>query len=174
MSAIAQALNGLHETDARQALTSCCAATAWAEAMLTRRPFADDAAVLAAAKECWEGLAEADWLEAFAAHPMIGDVNTLREKFSAMKQMAAGEQSGVVGANEETLAELVRLNREYYVRFGFIFIVFATGKSADEMLMLLKSRIVNSRTMELRNAAAEQLKITKLRLQKLAGGTSSI
>ncbi len=140
--------------------------------MLARRPFSDDEAVDAACAEAAEGLAEADWLEAFAAHPMIGDVESLRKKYTSTKSLAAGEQFGAAGASEATLAELARLNHEYHEKFGFIFIVFATGKSADEMLAMLEGRVDNSRDQELRNAAAEQMKITRLRLQKLALTTS--
>jgi OHCU decarboxylase len=157
----------LNAEDARDALTNCCAATKWVDGMLARRPFTDDEAVMASTIEVAASLAEHDWLEAFAAHPLIGDVESLRKKYVATKQQAAGEQAGVAGASEQTLA-VAALNREYRERFGFIFIVFATGKTAEEMLSILKSRIANSREKELRNAAAEQLKITQLRLRKLA------
>ena len=145
-----------------------CAADAWINRMLAQRPFADDDAVLAAAAAVAATLVEADWLEAFAAHPLIGDVETLRNRFAATRNLAAGEQSSVDGANEAVLSELAAMNRQYAERFGFIFIVFATGKSAAEMLELLKVRIGNTRSEELKNAAAEQLQITRLRLQKLA------
>jgi OHCU decarboxylase len=163
--AIASLLDG---DDSREMLAQCCASTTWVEGMLARRPFADDAAVMAAAEAVAATLVEADWHEAFAAHPLIGDVESLRQKSSATKALAAGEQAGVSGADGATLRELAELNRAYRDRFGFIFIVFATGKSADQMLAILKSRICNTRDEELRTAAAEQLKITKLRLAKLA------
>jgi OHCU decarboxylase len=165
---IATTLNAMDETNARAALTNCCAADAWVNRMLAQRPFDDDEVVLAAASAVAATLAEADWLEAFAAHPIIGDVDSLRMKYAATKTLAAGEQAGVGGAAEAILAELAALNRQYVERFGFIFIVFATGKSAAEMLALLKDRIGNTRSEELMNAAAEQLQITRLRLQKLA------
>jgi OHCU decarboxylase len=165
---IATTLNAMEEPIARAALTNCCAADAWINRMLAQRPFADDDAVLAAAAAVAATLVEADWLEAFAAHPLIGDVETLRNRFAATRNLAAGEQSGVDGANEAVLSELAAMNRQYAERFGFIFIVFATGKSAAEMLDLLKVRIGNTRSEELKNAAAEQLHITRLRLQKLA------
>ena len=165
---IASTINALSDADARAALRNCCAAGGWVEAMLAGRPFADDPAVLAAADAAAAGLGEEDWLEAFSAHPLIGDVESLRKKYAATKRIAAGEQSGVAGADEATLEELAALNHEYRDRFGFIFIVFATGKSAAEMLAILKSRIGNTRAEELCNAAGEQMKITKLRLEKLA------
>ena len=168
MMSVARALNSLGVREARAALTNCCASTAWVEGMLALRPFADDDALLDAAEDVAETLEMDDWMEAFAAHPMIGDVESLRKKFAATKELAAGEQSGVVGATESTLQELAELNREYLRRFGFIFIVFATGKSAEHMLAVLRTRIGNCREEELRNAAEEQVRITELRLQKLA------
>ena len=162
-------LNSLADNDARAAFTNCCAAEKWVEGMLAARPFANDDALFTACDAIAATLSEPDWLEAFTAHPLIGDVDSLRKKYAATKQIAAGEQSGVDAASETTLHELAALNREYAERFGFIFIVFATGKTADEMLAILKSRIDSSREQELINAAGEQLKITRLRLTKLAG-----
>jgi OHCU decarboxylase len=164
---IAAKLNALNDNDAREALAICCAANKWVERMNAARPFTDDDAVFAACNQIAATLAESDWLEAFAAHPLIGDVDTLRQKYAATKQLAAGEQSGVDAASETTLRELAALNQAYLARFGFIFIVFATGKTADEMLAILKSRIDNDRAQEIASAAAEQLKITRLRLAKL-------
>ena len=164
----AELLNSLDAEAARRVLANCCAANAWVEGMLALRPFANDEAVIEAAAQAAQSLSEVDWLEAFAAHPLIGNVESLRQKYAATRQLAAGEHAGVAGADETTLAELAALNLEYHGRFGFIFIVFATGKTADEMLASLKSRIGNSRQQELQNAAAAQLKITQLRLRKLA------
>ncbi|MBL9164484.1 MAG: 2-oxo-4-hydroxy-4-carboxy-5-ureidoimidazoline decarboxylase [Planctomycetaceae bacterium] len=168
MTFIASTLNGLNADDARTALTNCCAAEKWVEGMLVARPFASDEALFAACDQVAATLAEPDWLEAFAAHPLIGDVDSLRHRYAATKQLAANEQAGVDAASEATLVELAELNRAYSARFGFIFIVFATGKRADEMLALLKSRIGNSRAQEITTAANEQLQITRLRLSKLA------
>ena len=165
---IAAKLNSLTDDNARAALSNCCAAEKWVSSMLAARPFSSDDALLAACDQIAATLAEPDWLAAFAAHPLIGNVDTLRAKYAATKQLAAGEQAGVDAASEATLRELAELNRLYAERFGFIFIVFATGKTADQMLAILKSRINNSRDQELASAAAEQLKITRLRLEKLA------
>lgn len=164
---ISAKLNALTDDDASVALANCCAAEKWVSGMLAARPFVGDDALFAACDAIATTLSEADWLEAFAAHPLIGDVESLRQKYASTKQLAAGEQAGVDAASETTLRELAELNRDYAARFGFIFIVFATGKSADEMLAILKSRIDNGRNQELVNAAAEQLKITRLRLAKL-------
>lgn len=159
--------NDLPAGEAAMRLADCCAAARWVDGMLGRRPFGDSLALLESACALWAGMEEADLLEAFAAHPRIGDIGSLREKYAATRSMAAGEQSRVAGADEATLRELARLNSEYERRFGFIFIVYATGKSAAEMLELLRSRINNTRSAELDHAAAEQLKITLLRLDKL-------
>jgi 2-oxo-4-hydroxy-4-carboxy-5-ureidoimidazoline decarboxylase len=164
-------LNMLDDEKARAALTNCCAATRWVEHMLAARPFESDDAVHRAADEAFNTLSEEDWLEAFAGHPVIGDVESLREKYAATKRLAAGEQSGVTGADGNTLTELAAFNHNYLNRFGFIFIVFATGKTAAEMLAILRSRINNSREAEIYNAATEQQKISHLRLEKLASRT---
>ena len=161
------AFNALCDADARAALLSCCGSRRWADAMLARRPFASMADLLAAADAVWAGLDRADWLEAFAAHPRIGDLGGLRKKFAATAHWSAGEQAGVAGAGEDVLRELAEGNRRYEERFGHIFIVCATGKTAAEMLRLLRARLPNEPAAELAVAAAEQAKITRLRLEKL-------
>ena len=140
--------------------------------MLDSQAFAHDGEVLGVATLCWQGLTETDYLEAFSAHPRIGDVNSLRKKYSNTKRIAGNEQAGVQTASQETLERLAEANEEYFKKFGFIFIVFATGKSADEMLQILEERMGNDRVTEIRNAAAAQLEITKLRLNKLPGTDS--
>lgn len=157
----------LDEAAAKNKLLECCHCEAWADALAKERPYATMAQLQRAGEQIFLSLGEEGWLEAFAGHPRIGDVNSLRAKYAATREMAAGEQGGVAGADEEVLLELQSLNQEYEKKFGFIFIVFASGKSAGEMLAILKSRIVNSRNEELRNAAAEQVKITKLRMEKI-------
>jgi OHCU decarboxylase len=127
--------------------------------MFARQPFATSEEMHKAADEVWWSLTPEDWLEAFAAHPMIGERSTAC--------WSAQEQSGMSVAAENTARELERLNAEYAERFGFIFIICATGKSADEMLEALRMRLKNSYGDELRIAAAEQAKITHLRLDKL-------
>lgn len=161
------AFNALPAAEAEKYLKDCNAAERWARQLAAARPFADVAAWKHSAETIWRSLGESDYLQAFEAHPMIGDVESLRKKYASTKAMASGEQSGATGADEAVLAELAKLNREYLDKFGFIFIVFATGKSAAEMLAILKSRIGNDRTTEIRNAAAEQLKISLLRIDKL-------
>ncbi|MFI5350051.1 MAG: 2-oxo-4-hydroxy-4-carboxy-5-ureidoimidazoline decarboxylase [Elusimicrobiota bacterium] len=160
-------LNVLPLVSAKEALARCCGSARWAEKTLSRRPFADKAAALAAADEAWEEMGEKDWLEAFAHHPRIGGKDALRAKFAATKAWAQGEQAAVAAADERTLDALAKGNADYEAKFGFIFIVCATGKSAAEMLALLNNRLPNDRATELAIAAAEQAKITKIRLEKL-------
>ncbi len=159
--------NQLTDEQARAQLFSCCAAERWADAMLAQRPFASLHTLCEQAESIWQHLAEADYLQAFEAHPKIGDVSSLRDKYANTKAIAANEQSGAQQAPEETLQRLSELNHAYEEKFGFIFIVFATGKSAQQMLALLEQRIDNARDQEVANAAANQMQITDLRLKKL-------
>jgi OHCU decarboxylase len=160
-------LNGLDRAPLNLALAKCCAARRWVTTLAACRPFVDEHSVRQAAADIWSQLQPADWLEAFAAHPRIGDLESLRVKFGNTRGWATGEQAGVAGAAETTLQRLSQLNREYEAKFGYIFIVCATGKTADEMLAILEHRLPNDPQIELHIAAAEQLKITQLRLQKL-------
>jgi len=160
-------LDALAEPDARAAFLRCCGSRRWAEAMARGRPYADQHALLAAAERAAGPLVRADWLEAFSHHPRIGDRAALAERFPATAGWSASEQGGVAAAGEDVLGALVRGNGEYEARFGHIFIVCATGKSAPEMLALLRGRIANEPDAELEIAAAEQRKITAIRLKKL-------
>ncbi|MDB5199621.1 MAG: decarboxylase [Chitinophagaceae bacterium] len=157
----------------KELLGQCCGSSAWVNKMLTVFPVEDFVELLEAAEEKWDECAEPDWKEAFEHHPKIGDINSLKEKFENTAGWAAGEQSGVNGATGNILQELSKANEEYQNKFGFIFIVCATGKSAEEMLGMLKSRLNNTAAEEINIAAAEQLKITKLRLEKLLGVNES-
>ena len=162
-----QQFNAMSEPEAAAALRQCCAADAWILAMVSSRPFTDLADLLNQADAHWASMDEANLLEAFSAHPQIGNVATLRAKYANTKALASGEQSSVSAADEATLQALAQGNQDYLEKFGFIFIVCATGKSAAEMLALLQARLPNTRAQELINAAEEQRKITALRLQKL-------
>jgi len=133
--------------------------------MMARRPFKSDARLLSAARIEWFGLTEPDWLEAFSHHPRIGDRAALAARFPATHDLSAKEQSGVGAARADVIDALARDNETYLERFGFIFIVCATGKSAEETLQRLRDRLSNDRATELRIAAEEQAKITALRLQ---------
>lgn len=160
-------LNALGDAEARDELSRCCGARRWAERMAARRPFGSQADLLAAADAVWAELDREDWLEAFAAHPKIGDIEALRAKFATTASWAAGEQSRVANAPELTLRGLADGNRDYEAKFDHIFIVCATGKSAEDMLTLLRARISNDPRDELKVAAGEQAAITRLRLGKL-------
>lgn len=107
------------------------------------------------------------WLEAFACHPKIGDLESLKMKFAGNRQWSSGEQAGMAGVEEDTLLRFAQANEEYEKRFGYIFIVCATGKSAAEMLAMLEDRLQNDPDTELAIASGEQKKITQLRLQKM-------
>ncbi len=150
------------------ALSRCCGAKAWVRAMLAAAPFASPAHLHGTAEAAWWRLGDGHWREAFTHHPRIGaDVESLREKFAATAKWSAGEQAGVGAASEATLQALVAGNQAYEASFCHIFIVCATGLTADEMLKRLQDRMGNTPENELRIAAGEQAKITRLRLNKL-------
>ena len=157
---------------ASTALLQCCSSETWVRRMLQTRPFSAPQQLLNQASKHWWNLQEQDYLQAFEGHPKIGDVNSLREKYASTKALASGEQGGVAGASEEVYRELSAGNREYEERNGFIFIVCATGKGADEMLAMLQARLANTRAEEIKNACVEQEKITALRLQKMLSETT--
>jgi OHCU decarboxylase len=152
-------LNALDPTGAETGLLPCCGSSRWAREMAARRPFANLEALGEEADKIWRSLGPADWLEAFAAHPRIG------ERSSAA--WSAEEQRGALSAPPAIRARLDDANREYEARFGFIFIVCATGMGAAEMLGRIEDRLTHSRGEELPVAAEEQRKITRLRLNKL-------
>lgn len=158
----------LNGPQAEAALTRCCGASRWVQGMLARRPFESETQVLVAADQVWAQMDRADILEAFDHHPRIGaNLDALREKFANTAGWSAGEQASVAQASEATLTALRDGNVAYEARYGHIFIVCASGKSAAEMLALLRARMDNDPAEELRIAAGEQAKITRLRLEKL-------
>jgi 2-oxo-4-hydroxy-4-carboxy-5-ureidoimidazoline decarboxylase len=152
------------EPDARRLLSTCCGSTRWVERMLARRPFRTRQAMLAAAREEWFALSRADWREAFSHHPMIGDRESLRKRFPETGRLSEREQAGVNAASEDDLTALADANREYFSRFGYIFIVCASGRTIHEMLAMLRARLKNEPAVEIRTAAEEQARITELRL----------
>ncbi|MCA8830808.1 2-oxo-4-hydroxy-4-carboxy-5-ureidoimidazoline decarboxylase [Hymenobacter pini] len=160
-------LNNLPAPARAGELRRCCGSSAWVAALNQLFPFEDAETLYKAATHIWNSLSEADWREAFTHHPKIGDVGALREKFASTSTWAEGEQGAVRQASEETLQALAAGNEAYEQRFGYIFIVCATGKSAAEMLALLQARLANPPEAEIRVAAAEQDKITRIRLEKL-------
>jgi OHCU decarboxylase len=160
-------LNNLTHDEAEAELLKCCGATAWACGMSARRPFGGAGDVERAAQEAWGGLDEEDWLEAFSRHPKIGESKSATEQTHKEQSWSEQEQSGVSAADEAARAELAELNREYEAKFGYIFIICATGKSPAQVLAALKSRMANDAETELKVASAEQRRITQLRLEKL-------
>lgn len=155
------AFNGLSEEAASKVLHSICTSDSWVDAMLEARPFQNQQDMLTMANDLWSLADEASLRQAFTGHAKIGDVDAIRKKFAA-----ATEQGQVLASSEQTLAELAQFNQDYDDKFGFIFIVCATGLSAETMLGYLKERIHNDRATELANAAKEQGKIIQLRIQK--------
>ena len=162
-----QRVDGGPDEEAGALLRACCGSSRWVSRMVARRPFRSTPVLLAAARDIWFGLDPDDWHEAFSQHPKIGDREALRARFPETRALAAREQSGVAGASGEVLEALAEANAAYERRFGYIFIVCATGRSAPEMLDLLRARLRNDPAIELRTAAGEQAKITELRLQRL-------
>jgi OHCU decarboxylase len=160
-------LNELAPEEARKELLKCCGATRWAETVERHRPYASLEQLIAKANDAWWSLNEGDWLEAFRSHPKIGEKKAASTVSTQSQQWSTQEQQGVQHAAQETVEKLVRLNLDYEKKFGFIFIVCATGKSSDEILALLEHRLPNDASAELPIAAAEQAKITELRLRKL-------
>ena len=162
-----KAFNELNPKEAMEALRKCCGATQWANQMVQARPFQDKKHMAAQATEFWQNCGFDDCLEAFAQHPKIGDIDSLKAKYADTKAWAGQEQGGVSNAGLETLTALAEGNAAYEDKFGFIFIVCATGKSATEMLSLLNHRLQNDSEKEFENAKSEQNKITLIRINKL-------
>jgi 2-oxo-4-hydroxy-4-carboxy-5-ureidoimidazoline decarboxylase len=167
-------LNELKSEAAHFAFMQCCTSNTWVERMVAGMPFSSVETLVSQADINWQGLTEADYLQAFEGHPKIGDVSSLREKYRATEKIAAGEQSGVNTATETTLNALKQLNDDYQEKFGFIFIVCATGKSASQMLAILEQRIINNRSDEIINAAEEQRKILQIRIEKMLTVSATI
>ncbi|MCF6319087.1 MAG: 2-oxo-4-hydroxy-4-carboxy-5-ureidoimidazoline decarboxylase [Proteobacteria bacterium] len=145
----------------------CCGSSAWVKRMVNSRPFYDVESLHEISDKIWKGLSSKDYLEAFTHHPQIGDVDSLKKKFASTANWAGNEQKGATQASDEVLQQLKSGNDEYLKRFGFIFIVCATGKTAQQMLSLLNDRLSNDPAIELHISAAEQNEITHLRLDKL-------
>jgi len=160
-------LNVLDAETAERELLKCCGAREWARAMVARRPFEDTEELMLTADQVWWSLGTRDWHEAFASHPKIGERKSAQTQSEQAQRWSEQEQAGTHDAEQATLDELAEANRAYEEKFGHIFIVCATGKTAAQMLVLLRARLPNDPGIELRNAAAEQRKITRLRLEKL-------
>lgn len=160
-------LDSLPAAEAERELLACCGSREWARRMAAARPFGGPAALLERADALWWELDEADWREAFRSHPRIGEREAEAGQSGRERAWSAGEQAGMGTAAAETQRALAEGNRAYEARFGFIYIVCATGRSADELLALLHARLANDPATEIRVAAEEQRRITRLRLEKL-------
>jgi 2-oxo-4-hydroxy-4-carboxy-5-ureidoimidazoline decarboxylase len=167
------AFDALSDYEAGVLLGTCCGSTAWVEGMTLRRPFGTLHVLLETAEQVWWSLTPEDWREAFDHHPRIGEQSAAVGQSSQARDWSADEQRGVSAADDETRHALADANREYERRFGRIYLVCATGKSAEAMLALLRQRMSNDPASELRVAAGEQAKITRLRLEKMFGAPST-
>jgi OHCU decarboxylase len=165
-------LNTLPPADAIARLRDACGARRWAEAVAAARPFADGGALGAASEAAFDALGADDWEEAFAAHPRIGESAAASHQSERGRSWSAGEQSRAAAAGDGVRAALAEGNRRYAERFGRTYIVCATGRTAEELLAILESRLGNEPEEELRVATREQRRITRLRLDKMLAGGS--
>ena len=161
------AIDALPAAEAAELLAACCGSSRWVQAMVERRPFGRREALLSAAGEIWRSLDPADWQEAFAHHPRIGERSGARPQGRQGEAWSASEQRGMDSAADETRRALAEANREYQARFGYLYVVCATGRTAEEMLALARGRLANDPGTELAVAVREQEAITRLRLEKL-------
>lgn len=154
-------------TELGAVLTDCCGSSRWVSGMLEHGPFESRAKIVTLAADVWRALGPADWLKAFARHPRIGERTAARPQRTRGSNWSAREQGSLALAAPETVDALAAINREYEQRFGHVYIVCATGRSADDMLALARARLRNNPADELEIAAREQQEITRLRLEKL-------
>jgi allantoicase len=168
-TAVLRQLNAVDDPELRATLADFCAAPAWIEQVAAARPFASADALFAAADAAAQAASAEDWREAFRHHPRIGERTAERGQSEAARELSAREQAAASGAPAPELAALAEGNRAYEDRFGHVFIACATGRSAAEMLAMLRERLKNDPATELDTAAAEQRKITRLRLERLLG-----
>lgn len=162
-----EAINSQTFSETCNELLKCCGSKRWAERLAAARPFASIDEVKENASSIWWSLSNDDWLEAFRSHPKIGERKAAAPVAADAHKWSEQEQSGVSGTAVDTLEALSELNQQYAKKFGYIFIVCASGKSAEQMLSLLRERLHNEPEVELPIAAAEQAKITELRIDKL-------
>jgi 2-oxo-4-hydroxy-4-carboxy-5-ureidoimidazoline decarboxylase len=160
-------LDGMAESAAAALLADCCGSSQWVRAMIAARPFGTRDAALSAADRIWSSLDASDWLEAFAHHPRIGEQTGAVSQGELGAAWSAGEQANVASASENVRQALAAANQQYERRFGYIYIVCASGKTPGQMLELARERLRNAAAVEIRVAAEEQRKITRIRLQKL-------
>jgi 2-oxo-4-hydroxy-4-carboxy-5-ureidoimidazoline decarboxylase len=160
-------IDRLGEAEAAAQLRVCCGAHRWVEGMIAARPFGSADKARLEADRIWNALGPSDWMEAFDHHPRIGERKTVAPQNTTAAERSSNEQEQVTKASAEMKKQLARMNAEYERRFGFIYLVSAAGRSAEELLSIAQSRMTNDRDTELRVAAEEQRKIMQLRLAKL-------
>jgi OHCU decarboxylase len=170
MNVTLEKLNEMSEPQAAELLKQCCGSTQWVFRMLAKRPFPSREDLLRSADEIWNQLGRKDWLEAFAHHPRIGEKKSEKPQGVKAEKWSKHEQAGVKEADDSVRDELARINHEYDVRFGYIYIVCASGKSAEELLAMAQERMKNDPEVEIGVAVEEQRKITRLRLERLIEG----
>jgi|SRR5215469_6350272 len=166
MSNVLARWNHLTYEEAVGEILACCGAQAWARAVASRRPFQDEPSLIQISDEVWAGMCPQDWLEAFSKHPRIGERNAPQLASAQSATWSAQEQEKVAAGGEAVQLALAEANRQYERRFHSVFIVCATGKTAPEILEILRRRLANDDATELREAAEEQRKITNIRLRK--------
>lgn len=166
MNSLLEDWNRLSSEEAQRAILPCCGSRAWARGMADRRPLPDEASLLSASDQTWEKLAESDWMEAFQRHPRIGESPARQPVSPQSAAWSSREQACVNNASDTIKIALAQGNQEYERRFGRIFIVCATGKSAGQILDILERRLQNDQETELREAAEQQRQITRIRLKK--------
>lgn len=169
MTVSLDALNALPEHELAARLRDCCGSSRWIARMLQERPFRSVEHLLTAAEQAWSHATPEDWQEAFEHHPRIGEQRAPSAVSAEATAWSANEQARAATANTSVRQELARGNAEYERRFGRIYIVCAAGLEADEILADLRRRLANDPEVEQRIAAAEQSRITALRLRKLIG-----
>ncbi len=166
MSGVLVQWNRLPVDEAVKEILPCCSSKAWAAGMAARRPFSDVTTLLAASEETWSNLSATDWMEAFRGHPRIGESLATPSVSDQSATWSAQEQKNVAAAGDAVKIALAETNQEYEQRFRNAFIVCATGKSAPEILEILRRRLQNDGPTELRQAAEQQRQITRIRLTK--------
>ena len=158
-----QEFNAATPEAATTQLLTCCGSHRWAATLSTNRPYDTPEALIADAETVWFSLDEPDWLEAFACHPRIGEKKAPTTGYLAHSE---SEQAAAQQTLDAVAEALLAGNREYEAKFGFLYIIFASGRTAPELLAVLQSRLVNTREAELQEAARQQMRITNLRLRK--------
>jgi 2-oxo-4-hydroxy-4-carboxy-5-ureidoimidazoline decarboxylase len=170
MSEVLARWNKFPREEAERAILPCCGSKTWAASMALKRPIRDETALLTTSDAIWQSLGESDWFDAFRSHPRIGESRAEHNSAPQSSAWSAQEQQKAATAEDSVKMALKQGNLEYERKFGRIFIVCATGKSASEILEILRRRLHNDDATELRQAAEEQRQIMHLRLKKWIAG----